>query len=228
MGWHWLGRLRHRTLVKLFDVPDEEGQWVPCKDLYPLATARPSDFGHMHAVRDAPVACHLVLYAQKAKGRKDFNRRGDAVRSKYSRQHAQRESEPWLLMASPELPVTARQMVRIYTRRMQIELSFRDLKSHRYGHGFEDSLTRKGKRIGVLLLLSAMAAFASWIVGVACEATGMDVWLAPRRSARRLYSVMRLGREALVRRWPLPGLRDVMHYLRYPSSDVIEQIVLPA
>jgi hypothetical protein len=119
-------------------------------------------------------------------------------------------------------------MVRIYARRMQIELSFRDLKSHRYGQGFEDSLTRKGKRIEVLLLSSAMAAFASWIVGIACEATGLDVWLAPRRSTRRLYSVMRLGREALVRRWPLPSLRDLMRHLRYPSSDVLEQIVLPA
>jgi IS4 transposase len=56
-------------------------------------------------------------------------------------------------MDSPELPLTARQMVRIYARRMQIELSFRELKSHRYGQGFEDSLTRKGKRIEVLLLL---------------------------------------------------------------------------
>jgi hypothetical protein len=227
MGWHWLGRLRHRTHVKPFNEPNEESQWVPCKDMYLLATTRPTDFGHMHAVRNAPLACHLVLYAQKAKGRKHFNRQGDAIRSKYSRQHARRESEPWLLMASPELPLTARQMVRIYARRMQIELSFRDLKSHRYGQGFEDSLTRKGKRIEVLLLLSAMAAFASWIVGVTCEATGMDVWLAPRRSTRRLYSVMRLGREALVRRWPLPGLRDLMRYLRYPSCDVLEQLVLP-
>jgi hypothetical protein len=70
---------------------------------------------------------------------------------------------------------------------------------HRYGQGFEDSLTRKGTRIEVLLLLSVMAAFASWLVGMACESCGIDAWLAPFRSKRRLYSVMRLGREALVR-----------------------------
>jgi hypothetical protein len=83
----------------------------------------------------------------------------------------------------------------------------RDLKSHRYGQGFEDSLTYKGKRIDVLLLLSALAIFASWLVGMACEAAGTGDWLAPRRSTRRLYSVLRLGREAIVRRWahiPLP------------------------
>jgi hypothetical protein len=88
----------------------------------------------------------------------------------------------------------------LYARRMQIELSFRDLKSYRYGQGFEDSLIRKGARIEVLLLLSAMAAFASWLVGMACERCGIDAWLAPFRSKRRLYSVMQLGREAFVRR----------------------------
>lgn len=62
---------------------------------------------------------------------------------------------------------------------MQIELSFRDLKSHRYGHAFEDSLTRKGKRIEVLLLLHTMAAFASWLVGMACETAGIDLWPTP-------------------------------------------------
>ncbi|WP_234001981.1 hypothetical protein [Xanthomonas campestris] len=28
---------------------------------------------------------------------------------------------------------------------MQIELAFRDLKSHRYGQALEDSLTRRGR-----------------------------------------------------------------------------------
>ncbi len=84
---------------------------------------------------------------------------------------------------------------------MQIELSFRDLKSHRYRQGFEDSLMRSGVRIEAHLLLSAIAAFASWLVGMACESCSIDDWLAPFRSKRRLYSVMRLGREALLRRW---------------------------
>ena len=57
---------------------------------------------------------------------------------------------------------------------MQIKLPFRDLKSHRYGQAFEDSLTRKDKRIEVLLLLNALAAFATSLVGMACEAATID------------------------------------------------------
>ncbi len=116
----------------------------------------------------------------------------------------------------------------IYGRRMQIELSFRDLKSHRYGQGFEDSLTRKGARIEVLLLLSAMTAFASWLVGMAYETCGIDAWLTPFRSKRRLYSVMRLGREALVRRWSCVSLSALVDQLRHPSQKLLDQLGVPS
>lgn len=121
-----------------------------------------------------------------------------------------------------------RQVVTLYARRMQIELSFRDLKSHRYGQAFEDSLTRKGARIEVLLLLSTLAAFATWLVGMARDAAGIDQWLAPFRSKRRLYSIMRLGREALVRRWlPISAAR-LLDYLRQPAASLLDQLRIPA
>lgn len=201
MGWHWLGRLRNTPYVKFGHTSDEPSSWVSCKSLYTLARRTPRDLGLMHVVRSHPLACRLVLHAKPPKGRKDRNRRGVSARNSCSRKSAQRESEPWLLQASAALVPGARQAVALYTRRMQIELSFRDLKSHRCGQAFEDSLTRKGKGIEILLLLSALAAFATWLVGTACETAGIDQWLTPFRSKRRLYSVMRLGGEALVRRW---------------------------
>ncbi len=131
-------------------------------------------------------------------------------------------------MASPDIELDARQLIALYTRRMQIELSFRDLKSHRYGQAFEDSLTRKGPRIEVLLLLSALAAFATWLVGMACEASGIDQWLAPFRSKRRLYSVMRVGREALVRRWLRIPLDHLIEQIRQPTPALLDQLGVPA
>jgi hypothetical protein len=153
----------------------------------------------MEVARSKPSTAHVVLHAKPSRGRKHRTRQGLPARDSDSRNHAKREREPWLLMASPSLKLSARQLVALYAQRMQIELSFRDLKWHRYGQAFEDSLTRKGPRIAVLLLLSALADFATWLVGMACQASGIDQWLAPFRSKRRLYSVMRLGREALVR-----------------------------
>ncbi len=150
MGWYWLGRLRHRTPVKPADAVDKPGAWVPCRALYELAVAAPRDLGLMDTVRAKPWRCRVVVHAKPPKGRKQRNRQGVPSRTKKSQQNAAREREPWLLVASPALShLSARQLVALYARRMQIELSFRDLKSHRYGHAFEDSLTRKGNRMEI-------------------------------------------------------------------------------
>lgn len=228
MGWYWLGRLRNRTQLKPADVPDSPEQWVPCKAMYEQYMGKTRDFGLMDITHSDPFKARVVLHGKPPKGRKDRNRRGVPARNSNSRKNARREGEPWILMTSPGLELSMRQVAKLYMRRMQIELSFRDLKSHRYGQGFEDSLTRQGARIEVLLLLSTLAAFATWLVGIACEASGIDTWLTPYRSKRRLYSVMRLGREAIVRRWlPIPVGR-LLEHLRHPSKSLIDQIGVPA
>jgi hypothetical protein len=228
MGWDWIGRLRHRTLVRPADIQEEDA-WVPSRALYELASTSPRDMGLMETVRNAPWVCRVVLYRKAPKGRKHRTRAGKIARSKVSLQAAAREREPWLIVASPALKaLSARHLVTLYGRRMQIELSFRDLKSHRYGQGFEDSLTRSGKRIEILLLVNTLAAFASWLAGLACEATGIDRWLSPVPSARRLYSVLRVGREALIRSWPMERTSQWLARLRSLPRQVLDQMRAPA
>ncbi|OLH60546.1 transposase, partial [Xanthomonas oryzae pv. oryzae] len=99
----------------------------------------------MQANRSDPLDCRLVLYAKTPQGRQQRNRRSPAKvsRASSSLKAAAREREPWLIVASPQLHApSAKQLVNLYARRMQIELAFRDLKSHRYGQAMEDSLTR--------------------------------------------------------------------------------------
>ena len=228
MGWDWVGRLRHRTLVRPVDAADENDSWVPCHALHALATAHPRDLGLMETVRNVPWVCRVVAYRKPPRGRKHRNRLGHVARSKISLQCASREREPWLIVASPALAdLSARQLVTLYGRRMQIELSFRDLKSHRYGQGFEDSLTRSGKRIEILLLINALAAFASWLAGLACEALDIVHWLSPRRSTRKLYSVLRLGREALIRSWAIEPISRWLERLIYLPPTTLAQMQVP-
>lgn len=156
-----------------------------------------------------------------------MTRLGKVAQSKISRQCAVREKEPWLLVASLSLKsLSARQLVNLYTRRMQIEASFRDLKSHRYGQGFEDSLTRKGARLEILLLVNALAAFSCWLAGLGCEAKGIAHWLSPILTRRRLYSILRLGREALVRDWPFEPLWQSLRRLHFLPPHVIDQMTV--
>lgn len=104
-----------------------------------------------------------MLFYRAPRGRIDAILRGRRARGNSSRKIAKRESDPWLLATSPKLDLTAVQIVAINARRMQIEQSFRNLKSHHYGVGFEASMTRTGTRLATLLLLLALATFVAWI-----------------------------------------------------------------
>lgn len=228
-GWHWLGRLRGRTRVKPLDVEDRPEQWVDCRQLHVLASRAARELPLMQANQSDPISCRLVVYAKSPRGRKHRTEQGDVARNSYSRKAAAREREPWLIVASPGLSsASARQLVNLYARRMQIESSFRDLKSHRYGQGFEDNLTRSGPRLQILLLVSTLATFASWLAGLGCEATGIAQWLMPVRSQRKLYSTLRVGREALVRGWPMEPVSQWLHRLRSLPTAVLDQMVLQA
>jgi hypothetical protein len=52
----------------------------------------------------------------------------------------------------------------MYSMRMQIEETFRDLKRHRYGWSLEHVRCRTAARIDVLLLIAALAAVAMHII----------------------------------------------------------------
>lgn len=229
LGWRWLTRLRHRTLVKPVAVPDRPEEWVGCKALYQLAPATARDLGRFHLVRSQPLEARLVVHSPPPQGRHRKTLAGRRARSKRSLANARREAEPWLLVTCVALEsLPAPQVVALYRRRMQIELGFRDLKSHRYGQAFEDSLTRQDRRIEILLLLHALAVFAAWLAGLAAEATGEAARLAPHRARRRLYSVIRLGWEALARGWLRTPRALMRERLRQLSPEAVANMAMRA
>ncbi|NOR51829.1 MAG: IS4 family transposase [Gammaproteobacteria bacterium] len=128
LGWDWVGRLRNRHLVRT----SEDEAWFHCKALYEHASTTPKYLGMMALTKRSPTTCHFVLYKGKPKGRSKITCDGKRARSAHSEQCAKREREPWLLVTS--LPVTLKlekKVVNIYSTRMQIEESFRDVKSIR-------------------------------------------------------------------------------------------------
>jgi hypothetical protein len=111
-----------------------------------------------------------VLYKAPGKGRHKKTAEGKRCASKYSKQHAAGGREPWLLATS--LPVTsklAHKVVNIYSSTMQIELSYRDMKSKLYGPGFNERESYKTNRIAILVLIGVMAAIVLILIGAAAE-----------------------------------------------------------
>jgi hypothetical protein len=61
--------------------------------------------------------------------------------------------------------MTSKQLVNLYAKRMQIEESFRDIKSPQYGLGLRHSNTRCTKRFDILLLIAMLAEWVLRLIG---------------------------------------------------------------
>ena len=191
LGWDWVGRIRNRTMMK----QDRFNYWSYCKDLYPLASSRAKFIGQVALTKNNPIHCKLVLYKSKSKGRVMKNAVGERVCSSHSKKNANREREPWLLATS--LPVNsklAKQVVKVYANRMQIEEAFRDTKSINYGLGYELSGTKCSKRLQILLMIGALAALVLWVLGLIAIASGRHrQYQANTVKNRNVLSVVYIG-----------------------------------
>lgn len=195
LGWHWIGRVRGTTRLRLAG----KSCWIGCKKLFAQAAPRARSLGCAELTESNPIPCRLVLMKRRHVGRHHHTRRGRRARSGHAEKMAARTKEPWLLAVSASLDrLAAGRITKLYARRMQIEQSFRDLKSHRYGCAFEDTLTRDPKRLEMLLLIHALASLAAWLEGLGAE-TNKTISKSPVTTARRLHSVTWVGFERLRR-----------------------------
>ena len=188
-GWRWVGRLRGRDFVKL------KSRWRSCKRLFEQATTTPTALGIGAWVRSNPLRAAFVLVRKPKQGRRAKTASGKRKRSKKSLQAARNAREPWLLVASPRLADwSAKRLVKVYQQRMQIELSFRDMKSQHFGEGLECSASQGTGRFTVLVLIASLAAILLWLIGTAAERCGVHERMRPGSRKRRAYSRLFLAR----------------------------------
>lgn len=95
--------------------------------MYPRAKWVHRYFGSMDLARSVPLTARGVRHAKPSQGRQHENQQAVPARTASSGQHARRDRNPWLLLALPNLKLSARQLVALYARRIQIERSFRGL-----------------------------------------------------------------------------------------------------
>jgi hypothetical protein len=67
----------------------------------------------------------------------------------------------------------AKKSVQIYQTRMQIEESFRDMKSTKLGVGVDHNHTYKLKRMSLLVLMTALAEMVLILLGKVVEQAGL-------------------------------------------------------
>jgi hypothetical protein len=194
LAFSWVGRIRNRDMV----CPAGSGQWKGCKAWYDGATATPRCLGHFEYVRANATPCRLVLYKKVPQGRHRRTAFGKRALSTNSKKHRSTQIEPWLLAASPDLEaLSAKQVVKIYAGRMQIEQTFRDVKNAQWGMGLSESQTRKPRRLEILLLLGALISYALWLIGLAAASAGYHVSYGSKKKSASTLSILTLARHYL-------------------------------
>jgi hypothetical protein len=191
MDWDWVGRVRNRHYVRWLS----GGRWFDAKRCYLWATSRPKHLGTGVLTVRNQLRCQLVIYQGQLKGRKHKNRLGEIATNAYSRKKAESQREPWLLATSlPPSSTLAKQAVKLYQRRMQVEEGFRDIKSHRFGLGLNYHRTSSATRLQMLLLIANLALIVLWLIGLATVHRGLHYqFQANSTRHKRVLSLMFIG-----------------------------------
>lgn len=166
-GWDFVGRVGGHIMIR---DADTEQDWIRVERVFEAATGRAKYHGEVELARANPLLCQAYTIKRKPAGRVKKTRFGKKSAMRHSLKNAHRERTPWLLVTSLEGGKTiTKSVIRLYQSRMQIEEAFRDLKNHRFGFSFRDSMTRERYRLENLLLIGALATFAAWMVGKVAE-----------------------------------------------------------
>ena len=188
--WAWIGRIRNRDMVR----EDGTSSWNGCKSLYAKADLHPRDLGNFSYTRSNPVHCSLMIHQRPPKHRHHKTKLGKPCRSAHSKKARAGQIEPWLLAVSPSLnSLSVKEVIRAYTGRMQIEQTFRDLKSSRSALGLSTCQTRGASRMAMLLLIGALASYALWLVGLAMHRNGAAVRYGSASKSETTTSIVRLA-----------------------------------
>jgi hypothetical protein len=190
--WDFIGRIRQDK-----NYTTSDGKSFPCKSLHKKATLKPTHHGTVFLSKQShnkAVICDLYSVKKKAKGRKMKTKLRKVKQGSYSKTMAKGQKEPWILASSlPKSSFNPEQIVRLYSFRMQIEQSFRDMKNSKYGFSFKNTLTRGIGRLNILLLIAAIVTFIVWSVGVLAELKNWHFKCQSNTSKKRTLSLFYLG-----------------------------------
>jgi hypothetical protein len=218
MGWDFVGRVRGTRCLSFGE------RWMRLGEVHDLAGTKAISLGLGRLCKTETRIYRIVLSKKrKLKGRHRLSFHGTNRQRTADRQRSAAAREPLLLITS--LPDAAAVVVGIYDNRMQIEETFRDLKSHRYGWSLEDVRCRTPQRVDVLLLIAAFAAVAMHMIGFAARERKLDRGLQANTERKRpVFSTFFLGKLAMRR-----GLhKTISSSLLLEALNQIRQLVAQA
>ncbi|EEF4653744.1 transposase, partial [Salmonella enterica] len=167
---------------------------------------------------------HFYLHKKEPKGRKNKRSRCGIARPSQLKDASPAAKEPWLIFSSTD-DFKPRVIMKLYSRRMQIEQHFRDEKSERFGFGLRASYSRSAGRVLALSLLATLSTIVLWLVGYHAENKGLHLrYQANSVRTRRVITYLTLA-ENVLRQSPLilkrTVLRTVLNHLARTYQNMV-------
>lgn len=222
LGWDFIGRIRGNIQMRL----EAKGEyWFRRQELQ--ASSKPEYLGPGTLARSEYARCdgHFYLHKKEPKGRKHKHSRCRIRRKSQVRDGRSSAKEPWLIFSSTD-DFKPREIMKLYSRRMQIEQNFRDEKSERFGFGLRASYSRSAERMLVLSLLATLSTIVLWLIGYHAENKGLHLrYQANSIKTRRVISYLTLA-ENVLRHSPLILKRTVLSTVLNHLAKTYQNMVL--
>lgn len=191
LGWYWLCRVRGSKSVQL----SEELGWKTIKELIPDIKPKTAHYEHALLTKEHGRRCRMVTTYRKPKGRKVKTSRGKTTSTLSNGSYSQANKEPWILATNLPLELGAVDIINLYFKRMQIEESFRDVKSHQFGLAGRYVRTHCVHRWGVKMLLAAIVQITYWVIGVIAHSQNKQQYFqANTVKDKKIFSYFTLGK----------------------------------
>ncbi|AIP97068.1 hypothetical protein N898_00055 [Salmonella enterica subsp. arizonae serovar 62:z36:- str. RKS2983] len=221
LGWDFIGRIRGNIQMRL----KAKGEyWFRRQELQ--ASSKPEYLGPGMLARSEYARCdgHFYLHKKEPKGRKNKRSRCGIARPSQLKDASPAAKEPWLIFNSTD-DFKPRVIMKLYSRRMQIEQNFRDEKSERFGFGLRASYSRSAGRVLALRLLATLSTIVLWLVGYHAENKGLHLrYQANSVRIWRVITYLTLA-ENVLRQSPLilkrTVLRTVLNHLARTYQNMV-------
>ncbi|ECM4800033.1 IS4/IS5 family transposase [Salmonella enterica] len=218
LGWDFIGRIRGNVRMRL----DSKGEyWFRRQELQ--ASTKPEYLGPGMLARSKYTRCDGHFYLPK--GRKNKCSLCGIARPSQIKDARSAAKEPWLIFSSTN-NFKPREIMKLYSRRMQIEQNFRDEKSERFGFGLRASYSRSAERVLVLSLLATLSTIVLWLIGYHAENQGLHLrYQANSIKTRRVISYLTLA-ENVLRHSPLILKQTVLSTVLNHLARTYQNMVL--
>ncbi|EED4851031.1 IS4 family transposase [Salmonella enterica subsp. arizonae] len=221
LGWDFIGRIRGNIQMRL----EAKGEyWFRRQELQ--ASSKPEYLGPGMLARSEYARCdgHFYLHKKEPKGRKNKRSRCGIARPSQLKDASPAAKEPWLIFSSTD-DFKPRVIMKLYSRRMQIEQNFRDEKSERFGFGLRASYSRSAGRVLALSLLATLSTIVLWLVSYHAENKGLHLrYQANSVRIWRVITYLTLA-ENVLRQSPLilkrTVLRTVLNHLARTYQNMV-------